>query len=136
MEVLLVQFYEANGTRMFVFHCVGADRSRTTVSVSADVTLARKYDIRLQELPLLCRRLLDAIPEEGLQASFTLTEAHMVAIQAAARNVPGRKPHKRPRPSSAVGQAWRSTQPFNDSKGSVAAHPTTARLGSANRFTT
>jgi hypothetical protein len=112
MEVLLVQFYEANGTRMFVFHCVGAGRSRTTVRVSADVTLARKYDIRLQELPLLCRRLLDTIPEEGLQSSFTLTEAHMVAIQAAARNVPERKPHKRPRPSSAVGQAWRSTQPF------------------------
>src|SRR5437588_10817724 len=102
MEVLLVGFSDANGTRRFAFDCIGADRSRTKVIVSADVTLARKYGIRLQELPLLCRLLLDIFPEEALQASITFTEDHMAAIQAAARNALEKKPRKAPPSSSAV----------------------------------
>jgi hypothetical protein len=80
-----------------------------TVIVRADVTLARKHEIRLQELPLLCRQLLESIREGGLVGAVTLTEDHMIAIKAAARSAAEKKPHKAPRrPSPAVGQAWRN----------------------------
>lgn len=111
MEVLLVRFHQANGTRRFMFDCIGADRSRTKVIVSADVALARKYDIRLQDLPLLCRRLLDTVAEGGLPGSIALTEDNMIEIQKAARNAAEKKPHKPPRPSPMVGQAWRNRPP-------------------------
>lgn len=120
MEVLLIRFHQVNGTRRFMFDCIGADRSKTRVIVSADVSLARKYDIRLQELPLLCRRLLDTMTEGGLTPSITFTEDNMVAVQKAARDAAEKKPHKPPRPSPAAGQAWRHGYPVNDSKTSAA----------------
>ena len=110
MEFILVGFNENAGVRQFAFDCIHADRSRQKVTVRADVTLARKYQIRLQELPLLCRRLLESIPEGGLKTAITFTEDHMVAIQTAARSVPDKKPHKAPRPSPLTGQAWRNLQ--------------------------
>ena len=77
--------------------------------MSADVNMARKYSIPLQELPLVGRRLLETVGEDRLQPAITLTEAHMVAIQAAARKVPEKKAPRRPSPLA--GQAWRTTCP-------------------------
>jgi hypothetical protein len=110
MEFVLVGFKEGDGVRRFAFDCVRADRTRTKVIVRADVTLARKHEIRLQELPLLCRRLLESVPEDDLETAITFTEDHMIAIQAAARVLLEKKPHKAPRPSAATGQAWRNLQ--------------------------
>jgi hypothetical protein len=110
MNFLLAGFKEGGGSRRFSFDCVASDRSRTTVTVDADMALARKHEIRLQELPLICVRLLESLGDEGLSAAkITLTEDHMVAIQAEAKNsVTTRKPHKQSRPASPnVGEAWR-----------------------------
>jgi hypothetical protein len=109
MNFLLAGFKEGGGSRHYSFDCVASDRSRTTVIVGADMALARKHEIRLQELPLLCVRLLESLGDDGLRASITLTEDHMVAIQAEAKSsVTTRKPHKQSRPASPnVGEAWR-----------------------------
>lgn len=113
MMITLAGFKEGGGLRRFAFQCVGADKSKTTVIVRADVNLARKYDIRLQELPLICVRLLETLSGDQLAGPITLTEDHMVAIQAAARAAAEKRAAQRPprRPTSAVGQAWRRTQP-------------------------
>jgi hypothetical protein len=109
MNFILAGFNENAGIRQFAFNCVAADSSRSTVIVRTDVSLARKHEIRLQELPLLCLRLLESIEQEGLDSAITLTEDHMIAIQTAARTAAEKKPHKPPRrPSQAVGQAWRN----------------------------
>jgi|HubBroStandDraft_6_1064221.scaffolds.fasta_scaffold3038880_1 hypothetical protein len=109
MTFTLTGFKEGNGLRRFVFQGTAADRSRTTVVVGADVSLARKHDIRLQELPLICLRLLESLDTEGLVSPITLTEDHMTAIQTAARSAAEKKPHKPPRrPSPETGQAWRT----------------------------
>ena len=110
MDFTLAGFKEGDGVRQFEFDCVAADRSRRKVIVRADVTLARKHDIRVQELPLLCRRLLDSVEEGALPAAITLTEDHMIAIQSAARMAAEKKALHRParRPSPATGQAWRN----------------------------
>lgn len=118
MEVLLVHFREETGVRRFSFDCVGSDRSRTKVIVSADVALARKYNIQLQELPLLCRRLIENASEGMLEPYITLTESHMVAIQSAARVVSEKRRHKPVRPSAATGRSWRTTPPSFSRDGS------------------
>lgn len=109
MTFTLTGFKEGNGTRRFAFQCVAADRSRTAITVDADVSLARKHDIRLQELPLICLRLLESLEGEVPVSPITLTEDHMTAIQTAARTAAEKKPHKAPRrPSPETGQAWRT----------------------------
>ena len=109
MIYLLAGFKEGDGSRQYSFDCVASDRSRTTVMVGADMALARKHEIRLQELPLLCVRLLESLGADGLQPSITLTEDHMVAIQIEAKNsITTRKPQRQSRPASPnVGEAWR-----------------------------
>ena len=73
------------------------------------MTLARSHEIGVQELPLLCQRLLEAMEPGELAAPVTLTENHMIAIQQAAQATTERKPDKPPRrPSPAVAQAWRN----------------------------
>jgi hypothetical protein len=111
MTFTLGGFKEKGGVRQFLFKGAASDRSAMTVVVCADVTLARKHEIRLQELPLLCVRLLESIEDTNLAPAITLTEDHMIAIQAAARDKAEKKPHHPPRrPSPAAGQAWRNTQ--------------------------
>jgi len=46
--------------RRFTFELAGSGPPRTTVVVVADMALVRKYEIPLQELPLLCLRLLES----------------------------------------------------------------------------
>ena len=77
------------------------------VVVRADVSLARKYDIRLQELPLLCRRFLAELPVHPDSAPVTFSEADMRAVQTAAQSRVETKKHKVSRVSASTGQAWR-----------------------------
>ena len=112
MNFLLTGFKEGQGSRQFTFDCVAADRSRKTVIVGADMAMARKHEIRLQELPLICVRLLESLADGGLNATITLTEAQMAAIQAETRESLNRKPHRPTRPKSPnTGEAWRKPQP-------------------------
>ena len=109
MEFHLVRIDEVDGVRQFAFDRIHSGASRTEVIVRADVTMARKYDIRLQELPLLCRLFLDGLPESELSSPVTLSEHHMMAIRASARMAAEKKDHKRPRNSPAAEQAWGKT---------------------------
>ena len=112
MEFIFVGFHQDNNVRQFYFDGVGADRSRTRFTVGADLLLIRKYRIAMQELPLLCRRLLEQRPEGDLTRTFTEGEMlEYMSIRAAAQDAAAlkRKPHRRP-PSPAVGRAWRGPQ--------------------------
>ena len=99
MRYTLVGFTHQLGFRVFAFEGVGEDRVRTMYSVSADLSLIRKYGIRMQELPLLCRGILDRRGISDEQSSFTYTEddMHQRALFNAA-NETGQKrgPRKKP----------------------------------------
>lgn len=107
MQYQFIRFDQTDGVRRFAFDCVADDRSVSHVVVRADVTLARKYDIRLQELPLLCRRLLADLPVHADSAAVTFTEADMRAVQTAAQSTVETKKHKMARVSASTGHAWR-----------------------------
>jgi hypothetical protein len=112
MTFTLSGFREGNGLRRFVFQCVAAGGAKSTVVVGADVSLARKHEIRLQELPLICVRLLEGLDDQALAQPITLTEDHMIAIQAVAREAAEKRSQKPTRrPSALAGHAWRSAHP-------------------------
>lgn len=77
MQYILTGFTHNMGFREFAFECVGEDRVRTDFLVKADLSLIRRYGIRVQELPLLCRGILERRSEADPQRTFTYTEADM-----------------------------------------------------------
>ena len=101
MSFTLSGFDDGDGSRRFAFERVTGNH-RTTVIVRADMSLARKHEIRLQELPLICARLLQSFGSDTPAGPITLTEEHMIAIQTAARSEaekrrkPPRRPHREP----------------------------------------
>lgn len=112
MQYILTGFTHDVGFRVFAFECIGDDRVRTAYSVRADLSLIRKYGIRMQELPLLCRTILEQRDGDDTRRTFTYEEAAMclradtLAAEAAAQK---RKVPRRP-PSENAGAAWRRPQ--------------------------
>ncbi|PYT19255.1 MAG: hypothetical protein DMG59_01035 [Acidobacteria bacterium] len=109
MEFVLTGFRQDTNIRRYRFEAIAADRTRKEVIVGADLGLIRKYKIPLQELPLLCRRLLEGHAEA---TALMFTETDMLGYandRAAAAHAAEqkRRAHRAPT-SSRVGQAWRT----------------------------
>jgi hypothetical protein len=113
MQFVLTGFTHEKEFRVFAFARMGEDRVQTHCTVRADLALVRRYGIHLQELPLLCRTLLDRGEEATESRALTFTEEEMqvcanerTARQGAAKK---RKPPVRPA-GETVGAAWRGPQ--------------------------
>lgn len=115
MQFILNGFTHDMGFRVFAFECIGEDRVRTKCTVRADLALARRYGIQIQELPLLCRGLLDRRDEGDEIQSLTFTEEQIRACadaRAAARDAAAIKRKLRHGPSGEnLGAAWRGQRP-------------------------
>ena len=101
MQNTLVGFTHDNGFRVFSFDRRGDDNVRTRCDVRANLALIRTYGIQVQELPLLCRGLLDRCEEDGQVQSLTFAESDMRACadeRAAVREAAAkrRRPWRRP----------------------------------------
>jgi hypothetical protein len=111
MQFVLTAFTHDMGSRVFAFERIGEDRVRTKCTVRADLALVRRYGIQIQELPLLCRSLLDRRDEGHGMPSLTFTEEEMRACaneRTAARELAASKRRSPPRPSGEnLGAAWR-----------------------------
>jgi len=77
MQFVLTGFTQDTEFRVFEFEGVKADRTRAQYTVRADLGLVRKYGIRVQELPLLCRVLLDKCGENEEQRALIFSEDDM-----------------------------------------------------------
>ncbi len=97
MEFVFTGFHHRGNVREYSFEGVAEDRTRTAYQVDADLSLARRYGITLQELPLLCRRLLEAADDGARVPIITFTEQDMrtlatdrkaVAVAAALKKRP------------------------------------------------
>jgi len=118
MQFMLTGFTQDLAFRVFAFERMGSDRIRTKMVVRADLALVRRYGIQMQELPLLCRNLLERRDGDNSGGEHTLTfseddmclhaKDRASAKEAAAQK---RKPPRRT-PSENVGAAWRGHQPI------------------------
>jgi hypothetical protein len=115
MEFTMTGFSEELGVRRYKFKAMLVDRRSQEFAVDTDVALARKYGIGLQELPLLCRRLLEKDVERLDNHIVIFSEQLMrehadqcAATERAAQE--RRKSHRRPNPAR-LGEHWRGQQP-------------------------
>jgi len=110
MQFVLTGFTERLGFRELAFEGVAAGHERNKFTVKAELALTRRYGIRLQELPLLCRGLLDRREEGAEIQSLTFTEDQMrmwADDRAATRVASTRKKKTPPRPTAAAsGMRW------------------------------
>ena len=106
MEFVLTGFKQFDNIRQYHFDAVGGDRSRQQVTVGADLGLIRRYGIPLQELPLLCRRLLEnrAKIETTMFAESDMIEHVKERAAQAQASMEKRRVHRRP-VSNRIGQA-------------------------------
>jgi hypothetical protein len=74
---ILNGFSQVKEFRVFEFQGITVDSVRSLFTVSIDLALARKYGIRLQDLPLLCRGVLDQCAGGEEKRAFTYTEGQM-----------------------------------------------------------
>ena len=117
MDFIFNGFQQDQNVRRFAFHGIASDRTHTEFTVGADLMLARKYHIALQDLPLLCRRLLEELAAEDVNRAVMFTEDNMrlhAKNREAARDLAAsrRKPARRPS-GAGVGSAWRGPQPVS-----------------------
>jgi hypothetical protein len=87
-------FTQDGGSRVFAFTRVEADGTRAEFTVKADLALSRRYAIAVQELPLLCRLLLEGLSEAGEMRALTYTEDQM-SLHAKERAARAVGPHKK-----------------------------------------
>lgn len=111
MQFTLTGFSQVKEFRVFAFEGVAADRSRSAFTVRTDLALTRQYAIRIQELPLLCRAVLERHEGEQNHAlTFTEDDMRVHASVATARDEAAkrRKPARSPS-TDLAGAAWRTT---------------------------
>ena len=77
MQFVLKGFIPETGFRVFTFDGIAEDRTRTEFKVRTDLALIREYGIRVQELPLLCRGLLERRDETDATHTLTFSEDEM-----------------------------------------------------------
>lgn len=113
MQFVFSGFKQTVNVRQFAYTGIGEDRSRTGFIVTADLDLLRKYQISLQDAPLLCLRLLENIEDAARQRTLIFTEDDMIKLsrtRAADREAAAQK-RKHPKPPTdpnRLGEAWRT----------------------------
>ena len=115
MVFILTGFTQDLGFRVFGFEGISEDRTRIVFTVRADLGLIRKYGIRVQELPLLCRGLLERREEGDEKRTVTFSEDEMrlhASSSAAAREAAALKKRPPRRPNNEHnGGGWRVPLP-------------------------
>jgi len=108
VEYVLLGFRQFDLVRQYDFDAIGKDRARKRISVGVDLELIRRYKIPMQELPLLCKRLLVT---RAKAESIAFTESDMdqyAQNRTAALDAQMEKRRaRRPPVSSRAGEAWR-----------------------------
>lgn len=112
MQFILTGFTHDGGFRVFAFEGISSDRVRVAFTVRADLDLSKKYGIRLQDLPLICRTVLEHKDADEQERAFTFTEnamqTHADGIAAARALAALKKPARRG-PAGDSKPEWRPT---------------------------
>lgn len=112
-QYLLTGFTQEKDFRIFEFEFVDENRTRCRCAVRANLNLLRQYSIQVQELPLLCRRLLEDCPERPAGRLMTFEETSMqehARLAKLEREELQRRRGNRKTPVPTPGAGWRLGQ--------------------------
>lgn len=112
MNFTFTGFSQEAEFRLFAFEGISTEKVKTKHKVKVDISLLGKYGIKVQELPLLCRRLLDKHENDIDTSTLIFTEAEMCVQQSeriATMNANAQKRKTMHKPPSAAGVAWRTS---------------------------
>jgi hypothetical protein len=107
MQFIITGFTQDREFRVYAFEGITPNRVRIPFTVRADLALSRRYGIRQQELPLMCRAVLEERQEGDRENALTFSEEAMRLHEAnciAARALAAQK-------KKAGGTGRRSPQP-------------------------
>lgn len=80
MKFLYMGFaHKTTGIREYIFQGLVAGGVRKGLLVTTDVALLTKHHIQIQEVPMMCLRLLESTGETDPQLDLILTETDMLA---------------------------------------------------------
>lgn len=77
MNFAFTGFFQDGGYRVFSYETLPKEHGRHKFWVRADLALARRNKIQVQELPLLCRAVLEDRGEVEGERTLTYTSAEM-----------------------------------------------------------
>jgi hypothetical protein len=114
-------FSQTQEMRRFAFDDMEEEAAtRSPYIVQADLRLIRTHGIRIQELPLLCRKLLERLTAQSTwnrkDRDLVLTDLEMGQISAdrtTQQNEADKRKAPRRRPTENTGSAWRTTAPLS-----------------------
>ena len=111
-QFILSGFSQTRGIRIYTFEGIG-DGRRADYTVEVDLALIPGYGIRIQDLPLLCRELLQQRVESDEISALTFTEPDMRshAERRATEREEAEQRKKAPRhlANANPGAGWRTT---------------------------
>ena len=82
MEYVLTNFDQQQNLRRFFFKGTNAERERFEFIVGVDLSAARKYNIPVQDLPLLCLRHLESRTSNAQPRGENFTDAQLAGYAA------------------------------------------------------
>ena len=110
-QFLLTGFTQAAGIRTYAFEG-RVDASRIDYTVKVDLALIPRYGIRIQDLPLLCRELLQQREQTDETGGIVFTEqrmrSHAEQLVTVRKEAEGRKKRPRQFASADAETGWRS----------------------------
>ncbi len=77
MEYVLTNFQQQLNIRRFFFKGTNAAKERLEYIVGVDLSMARKYAIPVQDLPLLCLRYLETRTDDLQPRGVTFTDRQL-----------------------------------------------------------
>ena len=84
MHYTLLGFSQEGSVRSYSFQRVTVDAPRVPFVVTVDLSLARRWNVPMQDLPQVCARVLQAVSDEAPAGRLSVTESDLNA--ASARN--------------------------------------------------
>jgi len=110
-QFILTGFSQAAGVRTYAFEGV-LDGKRAPYTVEVELARIGGYGIRIQDLPLLCRDLLQQLPEAEELSAFVFTEqlmrTHAEKVATAREEAEQKKKQPRHIAGASAGAAWRT----------------------------
>ena len=114
VQFIFTGFKQDEGVRVFLYEDTGREHVGFRYAVRVDLGLARRYGIQTQELPLMCRGMLERREREELRDVVSFTEEEMSLHASNLRNLRRAallKKKSRFKPPSVINRiGWRAPQ--------------------------